>query len=306
MVDMKGSFHRKTLFARGVSTSLICAVLIISSLSSTCFGRTPAAKPKFELLKGHGMPACEAYLRHLNSIAFTNSPMCDRFPEDPVGGLEKLERVSLSPDEVFALQEKVMGFVQTGDQDVFAKMHEERKRLHVPVYPLQTLSSIEHDLHRILEVWRYSPQVDVDNDGTPDNVIMWQGLGSSAAAIRCGARDLADNVLITPTVPFVLSADGTRIDVRRTRTLFGFQSLHEHGVGAEEAENQKYKPMGTTVGIFKFRGRYYFDSFYKWGAAHAKNRSEVRGTVQRLSVYFRQNDVTKQVCEIRWNDGGER
>jgi len=82
--------------------------------------------------------------------------------------------------------------------------------------------------------------------------------------------------------------------------------LHEHGVGAEEAENQKYKPMGTTVGIFKFRGRYYFDSFYKWGAAHAKNRSEVRGTVQRLSVYFRQNDVTKQVCEIRWNDGGER
>ena len=226
--------------------SPICVLLLATSISFSCFARTPAAKPGFELLEGHGVAVCEAYLRHLNSIAFTASPMCDRFPEDPVGGLGKLERIPLSSEEVFALQEKAMGFVQTGDQDVFAKIHEERKRLGVPVYPLQTLSSIEKDLNSTLKVWRYSPLVDVDNDGTPDNVIMWQGLGSSAASIRCGARDLADNVQIAPTVAFVLSADGTRIDVRRTRSLFGSESLRKRRAGTEEAHVQKYKPVDSS------------------------------------------------------------
>ena len=59
-----------------------------------------------------------------------------------------------------------------------------------------------------------------------------------------------------------------------------------------------------TIGIFRFHGRYYVDSFREWGTSRAKNGAKVRGAAERLSVYYRQNDVTRQVCELRWNDAG--
>jgi hypothetical protein len=48
---------------------------------------------------------------------------------------------------------------------------------------------------------------------------------------------------------FVLRSTGDWIDEERTRAIFG----HPHV--------QRFVPLGPSIGIFEYRGRFYFDSF---------------------------------------------
>ncbi len=51
------------------------------------------------------------------------------------------------------------------------------------------LPSIRRELGRNLKVWRYDPPVDIDNDGVPERLVTWQGLGAGNSDARWARRE---------------------------------------------------------------------------------------------------------------------
>jgi hypothetical protein len=94
----------------------------------------------------------------------------------------------------------------------------------------------------------------------------------------------------------------TRIDTAKTEKIFGHPSggykIHE-GTGAETVV-QVFRPVGTALGIFKYDGVYYFDTFFDpWGDFRGLRRTYpwINST---LGVFIRDRSETRQVCEFRW------
>lgn len=74
-----------------------------------------------------------------------------------------------------------------------------------------------------LSVWSFSAPVDINNDGTPLNVIIWQGYGATGVGKMCGT-DYAGSTWQLSYInqrAFVLTADRKSIDETQTRLVFG-------------------------------------------------------------------------------------
>ncbi len=262
--------------------------------------------PAFSLLKGKGVPVCEAYLKRLNMTEwdyYEKLPTCGRPENDSVEGFTKLNRVPLSAEQIAALYGETFNFSTTG--------HSDRGNVK-PSDPKPTERAKQSMDSGGLKVWRYDPPVDIDNDGKPDaDVIVWHGdvVGGGPCGRRAG---WADSVQSYQTLIYSIDWQQMKLNDGRTRELFG------HPVGGypiifqgKKVMADGFRPLGWEMGIFAFQGQYYLDTFFNaWGDFEGKRRSNAGDGKHRqkndlddiLGVFQRKNGVTKQICEYRWNE----
>lgn len=74
-----------------------------------------------------------------------------------------------------------------------------------------------------MHVWSFPEPIDIENDGSRLNVLIWQDFVATRTGTTCGS-DYASHPWTEPYVDqrvFIVSADGKTIDEQRTRTIFG-------------------------------------------------------------------------------------
>jgi hypothetical protein len=139
---------------------------------------TGMGTPLFTLIKGRGTPVCEAYLQRLNVTDYRANypspplPYCGIPENDDIPGFRFLHRVPLPSNLV-------------------VKMSGELSLLWHPPNPHLNERPVDDDglpqwVGSRMKAWRYNPGIDVDNDGIPDDIVVWQGYGLSDSAAVCG------------------------------------------------------------------------------------------------------------------------
>ncbi len=234
------------------------------------------SSPSFSPIKGQGLPVCQAYLRRLSEDSAADAPYCGRPETTEVEGFQELNRVPLTIDEAYRLSNRIYNFTYQGDQETLANGRTAISR-----------REIERDLHKQIFAWRYDPPVDIDNDGSPDDVVVWQGRGAARASFPCGFIK-QDSPWWQTQLAYVLDGGGLeRVNQERTRTIFGAASA------SEEKRSKGFQPVGRTIGIFNYKKRFYFDTFLD---SSTRRRGE-----NVLGVFLHENGVSRGVCEYRWN-----
>jgi len=255
----------------------------------------------FALTKGNGTPVCEAYLLRLNQAVFVDPPFCGRPENSSVAGFTSLHRQELEPQEILRLANRISGFMNSKKQDqpeMVNSIGTDGRPTRVPAWNLSDITGAA-DLH----VWRYSPQVDIDNDGVPDNLILWHGLGASSRNNICGAT-FANNPTggYVEQGAFILKSDNVSIDETKTKAIFG----HPRGgyvgkINGRDAYFQGFVPVGASIGIFSFQRTYYFDAFFDPDFGDfAGGRQNDPGLYDVLGVFKSEHGHTTQICEYKF------
>jgi hypothetical protein len=89
------------------------------------------------------------------------APWCALNPS--AKGFPVLKRIALPPKEAIAASDQMMGMLYHSDPMFFVKAREARNDTSSPEDRPKLIAP--------LEVWRYEPQLDVDNDGVPEHVL---------------------------------------------------------------------------------------------------------------------------------------
>ena len=136
-------------------------------------------------------------------------------------------------------------------------------------------------------------EYDFDNDGKPDNLLLWK-------RYRCGSYEGGDPFpRHGQTIVLVLTPDSMAVDEANTKRLVG------HPIGGFPTSDKKgfykgFRPVGTSMGIFRYKGTTYFDTFFdSWGDFSGKRRKSP-DISRTLGVFKREGQKTKQVCEYLW------
>jgi hypothetical protein len=239
---------------------------------------------RFSLIKGRDNPVCEAYLQRLNTTVYDSPPYCGRPENESVPGFTHLNRIPLSVEEANKFIGPAFSFLDpNADQPAYVKKPES------PWPPFSRGESVP--------IWRYAPLVDIDNDGVPDRVVIWQQssssweCGNTYATALSGAR--------TDQIAFILTSIDLQIDEARTRRIFQHPSGGRENNDAEKKMPNTYHPLGRSVGIFKYRDAYYFDTFLGDNADSSADLPKLENT---LVVYRNQNGKTEQMCEYTYSD----
>jgi hypothetical protein len=294
--------------------TLINTVFVLGSLAIPLAHVAPAnAQPRpayrFDLVQGQGVAVCEAYLARLNMTDYQDPPYCDRLENDVIPGFTRRHRVPLPAEAVQVLLPRVRGFTDDKNQDLYDIENARRQRDGLPLS--QPLSDVKTYLGRDIKVWRYDPPVDIDNDGMPDNVVVWHGFGASSGTGRCGQEspyDKGRQVTLRQTqIAYVLTANNDRIDVFQTMTIFGHPSggyriPDKTGRGTFSS---KFRPVGRSIGIFQYQDRYYFDTFFDSWGDFQNRRGKSADIPNTLAVFLRHAGKTQQVCEYLMTENSE-
>lgn len=265
---------------------------------------------RFELTKGAGTPVCDAYLTRLNTAIYTSPPYCDRPEATTVPGFMSLNRVPLSAEEVHTLYPRVTKFMLGRNQgskvqDAVREAKLKRQGVGPSIDPAAVM---EKWLQRSeMKVWRYNPPVDIDNNGSPDNVLVWQGRGAGTFPGVCGIPVLTTHFELDgrqPQVAFILAASSDRLDVPNTIAIFGHPS---RGYRLPDGTfSAQFRPIGPDISIFRYRDSYYFDTFLfdrpleSWGRIDTKAFDPKQANT--LGVFLRRQGVTKLICEYRMTE----
>jgi hypothetical protein len=159
--------------------------------------------------------------------------------------------------------------------------------------------------------WRYSEPIDINNSGSPQQVVIWDWDAESQPA--CGVPHGHD---VSPTRPgqvaLIASADLSSIDQAKTIRTFGHPDGGMTGGSALSAGTVRFvrslRLIGYSYGVFEYRGRFYFDTFFDVGYAYGDGALNVGGDFsdQRkrdrrlndtLAVFENRNRETAQICE---------
>ena len=224
---------------------------------------------EFSIVAGGDRPLCQLYLERLNTTSFDEPPFCDR-PERPdLDGFEKLNRVYLTPEELLKIYNQITSFRLHGDQL--------RKRYLKP----SSIESIrqKHRTHQ-LEAWRYEPRVDIDNDGSPDNVLVWKD-GRCLYETR---RPIANLIVI-------LDEGGAMIDEAKTLAIFG--SPLQHYMKIPPTIQFGFRE-GSSFSVIAYGGKTYFDGFFRYGA---RDNSAVN-----VRVYEHFEGESRPICDYQWKN----
>lgn len=260
---------------------------MIILLTNTCLASSN--NNEFSLLTGQEFEVCESYLKRLNKTVFENNwpPYCDRPEVIESNDFEKLNRKYLSAEEIYSIYDRVMSFKQRKNQFYSEKI---RKKSYLPKNKDEAIKSIKfkQNLKR-LYVWQYNPMVDIDNDGEPDNVVLWHRQNRRACGSSSGVGKHFPSY-----VAYVFNKNTTAIDEKKTLEVFG----HPNQARPNAPTLKRFRRYNdeSSVGIFKYKGTTYFDTFPN-GLTYG---SDVRHEID-LRVYLRKNNKTKSICEYHWN-----
>jgi hypothetical protein len=281
-------------------TAAIFAVAI--SLASCA---TPVATAQeFTMRKGHAVEVCEAYLRRLNEYVYTDPPYCDRPESAAVDGFDLLRRNPLTAEEIAGFLARVRDFSQYNDQDRRAKLNDIYRARGLPVSgPPMEIDGIRSDLAAgEMRVWRYEPDIDIDNDGTTDPVVVWHGFGASPGSRRCGSYYGSTNSRSRQQqLIFLVDFASSRVYEDRTREIF------QHPKFKKRDEFDPYTAIGNQLSILRFHGKYYFDAFFDPHQGDFDgNRKGIAAVRDTLGLFERSDGKTRQVCEFQWNNSGSK
>lgn len=277
---------------------------------------SPPTEPIFTLTVGANRPVCEAYLQRLNQTEFYRPAYCGRPENDSVPGFAILSRVLLTPHEWKGLA----GWVLAITKPLWflePSQWESMNRAHGVISELPTSRDFTAGLRTMdanaRSSWRYQEPIDINNNGTPNQVLIWRRDNSerpNCGSPSPGAVPVSER---TGTIAFVLAPDGITIDQLKTIEVFGHPDGGVRTPYPFKSANGKsdflrsFKPIGRSYGVFEFRHEYYFDTFFDSDEAgdqnpnrpsdfhdNRKNGPSLKNT---LAVFQRRNAVKKQVCE---------
>jgi hypothetical protein len=279
-------------------------------MSSALHGSTPASqsenRPAFALKEGEGVTVCEAYLRRLNRSQFSAPPYCDRPENTDVRNFTRLNRVLLNTDEILKLDRQIFGFLMHNDVAYWEKYAAERRRLGLAVTSdAQLRREIELQVKQNREVqrhFRFDPPVDADNDGKPDSVVIWRDTG-----FVCGEVYRGNSPARSSTYALVLDSNGN-VDASRTQKIFGHPSggyvvsYKDREGNAITRETDRFRPIGTSIGVVVYASKTYFDTFYSvWGDIKNERRTDPEIT-NTLALLKHEDGKTAAVCEFVWKE----
>ena len=292
-------FNQSTRVSRAALLALVTAFPLAA----------PAAHAgQYVLEKGKGVEVCEAYEKNLNSFKPRgpfrgNRPINPEFKdfskpdlkgwvEDPTPGSrtfpeEKIDRFLWERDAnpVYSYRGGIAKWRGTP-----AQYEEAWKRFKF----LRRGPGIQTaDREKI-------GAVDIDNDGTPDNVYL----------------DERGNDLGAPLL--VLNADRSDLDYAKTKLVMQHPSRKEQGLGelrklapgeraTAEAEKFGYTPFedslhGASYDVFQYKNRTYFDL---WWIRHTDYQGKLDfevGVGKPLRVFVIENNRTREVCTYKYID----
>ncbi len=105
--------------------------------------------------------------------------------------------------------------------------------------------------------WRYEPPVDIDNDGTPDNVVVQPDFG-------CGHAEQHVNYETDGRKPiraYILAVGNDRLDIPKTKAIFGHPSGEYPFHLYNGSPIPEFRPIGPTIGMFRYQHINYIDTF---------------------------------------------
>lgn len=269
-----------------------------SAPEATPSAHTNVSPWHFRLTKGAGTPVCDAYLQRLKLTEFEHPPYCGRPENDSVPGFASLHRVPLSPEEILALHNHVSGLMLDGDQYALDHRADRLRSLGMKP-PEHSLANVQVSLRAgWLNAWRYQPPVDIENDGSRDNLVMWFGEGASPGAGVCGAE--SSNLpypFRAGQVALFITPAGSSIDVEATAKIFGHP--YPYAATKEGANRAGLRMIGPEIGVFQYQGLFYFDTFFDalgdWNNARSGNPK----LIDTLGVFLRAEGKTREICEYR-------
>lgn len=246
-------------------------------------------KGAYRLSKGRGRPVCEAYLQRLNQTDFDSPAYCGRPESDVVPVFAILKRIPLTVAELDHLLPEISAFTFPGSFPRDGIHHGDATRpwpdgSGAPGYSVADPS-----------IFRYEPLVDIENDGAPDYIVVWMGTGASRAGGYCGAQD--GDAFRVDTLAYALFADTKTVDGRKTRSVFG-HSAATYGP-RDGGDDLDYRPVGRSIGIFKYRELFYFDTFIDRPGDFDNRRKHSPRTSETLGVFLHDRGATRKMCEYR-------
>jgi hypothetical protein len=96
-------------------------------------------------------------------------------------------------------------------------------------------------------------------------------------------------------VAFILAASDDRLDVPKTIEIFGHPSGGYHL--SDGTISARFRPIGDSIGVFKYQDLYYFDTFFSSWGDFANKRANTPEITNTLGVFLRQYGKTRQICE---------
>jgi len=236
----------------------------------------------FRLTRGKGVPVCEAYLQRINAQPSDRSPYCG-FPEETrVPGFGHLTREWMNWTDIKNVDDDLSLFVGQG------RISTDHRKTPV--------------LYRAPPgVYRFRGGVDIENNGQPDNVLMWSFEGRNA--YTCGQYfGTVPEMDKHGSVGVILAADGKSIDVERTGRVFG--SRHggydvTAGHPPRREFQSSYTPIGLGYTLFEYRGVYYYSTFQSMWYDFDDTQSRASKDEDILGVFRSKGGVTTKVCEFR-------
>jgi hypothetical protein len=234
------------------------------------------------MIKGAGVPVCEANLQRLNMAEYARPPYCARPQHTVVPGFANLQRTPLEAAESVPLSGKL-----------FVLWHRPNPALS-PNWNFEAGS---------MTAWRYSRPLDIENDGDPVPILLWRGAGLDSASISCGEYWSNRNWGFRPRqLPLILKPDGTQIDEVKTAAVFSGRGLPTwvmDPAAVPKGSVFPFRPVGRSIAIFQYRDRMYFDAFFDLSGDDQGQRRNIPQLANTLGVFVREQKMTREICEYK-------
>lgn len=247
-----------------------------------------SSRYRFFFKKGRGLPVCEAYLQRLNQALYYRAPSCGRPELTSVPGFTHLKRHWLSYSEGEHIETDLDGRAK----DPELPMNSEDTSARLPQVSDKHAVTVRDE--RKMDAWQPIGGINIENDGAKENVLM---LGERDYYI-CGS----DKVHTAGAEGLILSSSSDRVDIARTIDIFGKQRAPPL---SSQHPNDRYYPIGVSMGIFQFRNITYFDTFLDQPQTDAEISDEGR-LHKTLAVFTRKDHKTYERCEYLLRDKGEK
>lgn len=275
-------------------------------------GWSPPSTIHVKLIKGTGVPVCEAYLQRLNQSVFHEPPFCSIPENDQIPGFERLNRVPLNPATVNRL------FVQAYNISHDTNANDEMRPPEPPkmgtlairwlrgraLFSIPTVSENDN-----LSAWAFDPLVDIENDDKPDNVVIWRDyppIWHEELNNTCGVATTSGmGPASSDSAPFILTGDSKEIDLKKTIQVFDNSALRQlivRNFPKGSVFGRRFIPLGESINIFLFNRKYYFSAYQEVDGKRS-NPSASKAAVEHIAVYLHQAHQTRQICEYQNADG---
>lgn len=230
----------------------------------------------FGIIKGSGVPVCEAYVAHLNHSQFLRPPYCGRLQPTKGFGVGMPTRSYLASEEVNRLRPEVERF------------------LWGRAYSTLTETSPPSLASEPLATYRFEPHIAIENDGHVHDVVIWD---DEVRELRQCGLPVGNNYVGQgfDQIPVIVGADG-HLDVHRTLEIFGRRRSAASETGGELL-------LGRSGGVFEYHGSYYFDTFFdnnsRSGNSDSRRVESKPSEPDVLGVFLRRGRVRREICEIK-------